>query len=84
MNLIIISRKVQMTYKMPLISLSWLKTVETLVAVLFTGILSDAMCVRLSDAFGFLGALRVLPLALGLTTVTRLLYLRREFVLRLE
>ena len=74
-----------MTYKMPLISLSWLKAVETLVAVLFAGILPDAMCVRLSDAFGFLGALWVLPLALGLTTVIWLLYLRkREFVLRLE
>ena len=64
-------------------------------AALLAELLADSMCARLSDAFGFLvpgsavtgilGALWILPLALGLATAFWLLYLRkREFVLRLE
>ena len=72
------------------LQLSGLQALETLVAALLAGILSDAICARLSDAFNFLvpgilGALWILPLTLGLATAFWLLYLRRrEFVLRLE
>ena len=59
-----------MTDKMPLISLSGLQALETLVVALLAGILADAMCARLSDAFSFLvpgilGALWILPQRLG-------------------